>query len=117
MDDLIAHCLAPGGIFYYKELPSLRRFAPTVHAIEALAHAYRFTGDLRYLEVATRQFYAIAERERGQSVRGPKRVDESGAVIRGSGGGRHFADSYTSLILFAAEASPAGLLDWYEYPV
>jgi len=116
MDDLIAHCTLPGGIFYYKELPSLRRVAPTVHSIESLTHAYRFTGDLRYLKIATRQFYAFAERaDSGRG--GPKVVDDSGAVIRGTGGGRPFADSYTSLILFAGEATKAGLLDWYEYPV
>lgn len=116
VDDLIAYCLTPGGIFYYKELPSLRRPAPTVHAIEALTHAYRFTHQRRYLEIATRQFFAYAEGgERGSG--GPKRVDESGAVIRGHGGGRPFADAYTSLILFAGAATPQGLLDWYEYPV
>ena len=35
MDDLIEHCLGPDGVFYYKELPSLQRTAPTPHAFEA----------------------------------------------------------------------------------
>ena len=29
MDDLVEHCLGPDGIFFYKELPSLQRTAPT----------------------------------------------------------------------------------------
>jgi hypothetical protein len=45
-----------------------------------------------------------------------KYLDDSGAVISGQGGGRIFATLYTSLLVFAAEATPLGLLDWYEYP-
>jgi hypothetical protein len=47
---------------------------------------------------------------------GPKRIDESGAVIRGNGGARKFAYSFTSLLLYASAAVPRGYLDWYEYP-
>ena len=43
-------------------------------------------------------------------------ADDSGAVISGGGGGRIFADKYTSILIYAAEATPLGLLDWYEYP-
>ncbi len=115
-DDLIEHCLGPGGILYYKELPSLRRPAPTVHVIETFTHAYRLTKDRRYLEVAARQFAAFMERFGGGGGGGPRRLIEDGAVIRGHGGGRTFAASYTSLILFADAAAEEGLLDWVEYP-
>lgn len=115
MDDLLEHCLGPDGIFYYKELPSLRRQAPTAHALEALTHAWRITNDDRYLKIATRQFMALVERPIG-SDDGKKVVDKGGAVIKGSGGGRIFADKYISILLFAGAASSLGLLDWYEYP-
>jgi len=46
----------------------------------------------------------------------PKFLDESGAVISGNGGGRIFSSTFPSVLLFAAEATSAGLLDWYEYP-
>jgi hypothetical protein len=114
VDDMLAHCLGPDGIAYYKELPSLRRTAPTVHFLEALAHAYRITGDERYLRVATRHFSLLAEGSPGGQ--GRKYADDSGAVIAGEGGGRIFADKYTSLMIYASEATPLGLLDWYEYP-
>ena len=118
VDDLMAHCLGPDGIFYYKELPSLRVSSPTVHAIEALTHAYRITGRQEYLRVATRQFAATTAGPFPAATGGGsvKRTDASGAVIVGQGGGRVFAASYTSLLLFAAAAAPLGLLDWFEYP-
>ena len=115
MDDLIEHCLGPDGIFFYKELPSLQRTAPTPHALEALTYAYRITGNEDYLKIAARQFAALVAQPVGASS-GAKYVDASGAVIAGQGGGRIFADKYTSILLFASEAAPLGLLDWYEYP-
>ena len=114
VDDMLAHCLGPDGIAYYKELPSLRRTAPTYHLLEALTHAYRITGDETYLKVANRQFAAMSQ-DTGVALR-PKVADDSGAVIDGEGGGRIFADKYTSLLLFAGAATPLGFLDWYEYP-
>ena len=115
MDDLIEHCLGPDGIFYYKELPSLQRTAPTPHALEAVTYAFRVTDDQRYLEIAARQFAAMVASPAGKGG-GPKRIDKSGAVVRGSGGGRDFADRYLSILVFASEAAPRGLLDWYDYP-
>jgi hypothetical protein len=114
VDDMLAHCMGPDGIAYYKELPSLRRTAPTYHLLEALTYTYRITGDEHYLKVATRQFAAMSQ-ETGTRAR-PKFADDSGAVIDGEGGGRIFADKYTSLLLYAGAATSAGMLDWYEYP-
>ncbi|MBV7336312.1 hypothetical protein KFU94_50375 [Chloroflexi bacterium TSY] len=115
MDDLIEHCIGPDGIFYYKELPSLQRTAPTPHVLDALTYAYRITDDEEYLKVATRQFAALVAQPIG-SGDGAKYADPSGAVIAGRGGGRIFADKYTSLVLFAGAAAPLGLLDWFDYP-
>ena len=115
MDDLLVHCIGPDGIFYYKELPSLRREAPTAHALEALTHAWCITDDERYLKVAARQFMALVERPIGADG-GKKYVDSGGAVIKGIGGGRIFADKYVSILLYAGAAASLGLLDWYEYP-
>jgi len=116
-DDMLEHCLGPDGILYYKELPSLRRPAPTVHAVEALAHAYRLSGEHRFLEAALRQFVAYFDQPSSYRAVGAKRPDEDGAVIQGTGGGREFAASYTSLITFIASAVREGLLADFEYPV
>lgn len=114
VDDMIEHCLGPDGIFYYKELPSLRRVAPTPHMLEALAYAGRITGKDEYLKVAARQFALMGGSAGGGG--GRKYADDSGAVIAGEGGGRGFASAYTSVLIFAGEAAKRGLLDWYEYP-
>jgi hypothetical protein len=115
VDDLLEHCLGPDGIFYYKELPSLRRTAPTPHALEALTHVYRITGEERYLKIAVRQFAAMVDSP-PDTAGNEKRIDSSGAVLVGTGGGRIFADKYTSILIFAGEAAARGMLDWYEYP-
>ena len=115
VDDLVEHHLGPDGVSMYKELPSLQFSSPTMHFVEALTHAYRITGEDRYLRVATRQFAAFEENV-NSSRGGPKRVDDSGAVIYGQGGGRQFDDKYSSLILYAGAAAPLGFLDWFEYP-
>jgi hypothetical protein len=115
VQDMLAHCLGPDGLPFYKELPSLRHSAPTPHFLEALTHAYRITGDAEYLKIATRSFAALS----GQSTvatHTAKFVDDSGAVISGVGGGRIFASTYPSVRLYAGAAAPEGLLDWYEYP-
>ncbi len=115
VDDLLAHTLGPDGITFYKELPSLARTAPTPHFLEALTHAYLVSGQENYLKIAARQFAAQMARP-VESQRTGKFVDTGGAVIDGKGGGRQFADTYSSLLLFAAAATPLGILDWYEYP-
>ena len=116
VDDVVEHCLGPDGIFYYKELPSLRRPAPTNHMLEALTHAYRITKDEKYLKLAARQYLSRESAGRGAGWGGAKYIDGSGAVIVGSGGARSFADSYASILLFAGEAGPKGFLKELEYP-
>ncbi len=115
MDDLLENCLGPDGIFYYKELPSLQRTASLPHALEALAHAYRITGQERYLKIATRQFATIVDSPVSRAGT-KKRKDPSGAVFKGEGRACYFASDYTSLLIFAGEAASKGMLNWYEYP-
>ena len=115
VDDIIEHGLAPDGITYYKELPSLRRTAPTPHFLEAVTWAYRITGDERYLKVGARQFAALASQSFATMPRA-KYADESGALISGEGRACNFADKYVALLFYAGVAAPLGFLDWYEYP-
>ena len=115
VDDMLEHCMGADGIPYYKELPSLRRSAPTSHLLEALTHAYRFSGDSQYLKIATRVFAALSEGS-VEAPRGPKFIDSSGAVIGNMGGGRVFASTFPSILVYACQAGPEGFLDWYEYP-
>ncbi len=115
IDDLLENCLGPDGIFYYKELPSLKRTSPTPHALEALTHAYRITGKIQYLKTGVRQFAAMVESP-PRNAGNKKKIDSSGAVLLGEGRACLFAQDYTPLIIFAGEAAKCGLLNWYEYP-
>ncbi len=116
VDDMIGHCLGPDGIFYYKELPSLQRSSSLPHALEALTHAYRISGREKYLKIALRQFASMVEFSPASGAGMDKRPDASGAVLIGKGRSCLFAQGYTSMIVFAGEASARGMLDWYEYP-
>lgn len=115
VDDMLAHCLGPDGVTYYKELPSLRRALPTPHVIESLAYAYRITGNDHYLRMASRMFAAWVDQPLRLRSRG-KYADESGAVNSGAGRACIFEETYSSILLFAGEAASRGFLDWFEYP-
>ena len=114
-DDMLAHCLGPDGVTFYKELPSLRRALPTPHVIESLTHAYRITENEHYLRMASRMFAAWVDQPLRLRSRG-KYKDDSGAVNSGAGRACIFGETYTSILLFAGEATPSGLLQWFEYP-
>jgi len=49
-DDMIRNGRNRNGLFYYKELPSLRHQGATTLVLQALAYAYLLSGDRRYLE-------------------------------------------------------------------
>jgi len=115
VDDMLAHCLGPDGITYYKELPSLRRSLPTPHVIESLTHAWRLTGNEHYLRMASRMFAAWVDQPPRLRSRG-KYLDESGAVNSGAGRACIFEETYSSVLLYAGEATPRGLLQWFEFP-
>ena len=115
MDDLLENCIGLGGVFYYKELPSLKRPHLDHHVLESLAYAYRFTGNKRYLQVAARQFAAMLDNgENGGGMVKRKRIEDN-AVIYGEGDGRGFAWCYTSLVIFSTVAGREGVLDQFEY--
>jgi hypothetical protein len=116
-DDLIAHMRGPDGVFVYKEFPSLRRpFAPP-QVLQLLTHAWRITGDIRYLQVGVRQL-AHALRQPAPARDFVKRADPCGAILLGasSSSGATFAFNYPGLAAFAGAARPLGLLAWLEYP-
>ena len=116
-DDLIAHMRGTDGVFVYKELPSLRKpFAPP-QVLHLLTHAWRITGNIRYLRVGVRQL-AYFLRLQTPARDFVKRLDPCGAILLGasSSSGATFAFNYPGLTAFAAAARPLGLLAWYEYP-
>jgi hypothetical protein len=84
VDDLIANAMVEGtNLFYYKELPSLRRLGGNTIVLEALAYAYELTGDVKYIEAGLGTFYTNLEA--GSSGRGGGKVkhDKDTVVMPG----------------------------------
>lgn len=49
-DEMIEHGRNANGLFYYKELPSLKRQRSTLLPLQLLGEAYRLSGDKKYIE-------------------------------------------------------------------
>ena len=62
VDDLVENARLDNGLFYYKELPSLKRFGNNPIILEALTIAYELTGKASYLEAGIPTFKFIFNR-------------------------------------------------------
>jgi hypothetical protein len=109
VDALLAECLGPEGIFYYKGLPSLHRPHPNPLLLGLLAQAYRLTGQTHYLEVAATHLRWLerpaAGYERQSGV-------QRGAFLRGIGlpGPKGFAQAYQPTLEYYTAAADADRL-------
>ena len=62
--DLIENCKLENGLFFYKELPSLRRLGNNTIILEALAIAYELTKDTSYLLAGKETFQKALSAEK-----------------------------------------------------
>lgn len=108
IDDLIENCLLDNGLFYYKELPSLKRNGNNTLLLEALAIAYELTGNAEYLKYGVRTFKMVTSTAAPGAV-GSKKV-EGDAVIVGNQGTKNFAQSFIPLTTYYKAASNNGLI-------
>ena len=106
-DDLIESSMTPYGLFFYKELPSLNRLGNNTMVLEALAIAYRLSGNKTYLEKGLKTFRKDIAGKSG--VIGEKKVAE-GAVLLENDPPKHFAQSFIPLVLYYKAAAEAGLI-------
>ncbi|HAN44621.1 MAG TPA: hypothetical protein DCP97_04440 [Ruminococcaceae bacterium] len=107
IDDVIENCILENGLFLYKELPSLSRLGTNTIILEALAIAYEFTGDIKYLEVGMPTFEVNIKASGGGDV--PKRKQED-AVITGGAGPKGFAQAFYPVTVFYKAATENGLI-------
>ena len=114
-DDLLRSCTGKDGVLYYKEFPSLKRPAPTIHAIELLAQAYAYSKERRFLTAAVRNLCCLQERSQWTSSGMKKRI-EGNALIKGEGNGRSFANLCEPLLRFF-ELAGEKVQSIFEYPV
>ena len=86
VDDLLENARLDNGLFYYKELPSLRRFGNNPIILEALTIAYELTGDVKYLKAGLPTFrFVYVRRASGVAGGGRKRIVGDTVTTNGPG--------------------------------
>ena len=98
VDDVIENCYMDHGLFYYKELPSLKRLGNNTIILEALTIAYELTGNKEYLSYGKLTF-EMAVRNYDAVLGGNKRIVED-SVIGSGPGTKNFAQSFFPLVTF-----------------
>jgi hypothetical protein len=109
VDDLVANARLENGLFYYKELPSLKRNGNNTIILEALSYAYELTGDVSYLKAGQKTFeVSMTTSQLGGMVAEKKIVGD--AVIVSGPGPKNFAQSFLPLVTYYRCAAETGLL-------
>lgn len=106
--DLVDNCLQDNGVFYYKELPSLRRNGTNTLILEALAYAYEFTGEKHFLQVGLATFNLAMRSSGGYS--GYKQIREDAVLFGSSDGPKRFAQAFYALAYYYRTAVQAGVV-------
>jgi hypothetical protein len=109
VDDLLENARLENGLFYYKELPSLKRNCNNTIILEALSYAFELTGDKKYLEAGIKTFeVSMSVNQLGGMVAEKKIVGD--AVIVTGPGPKGFAQSFLPLVTYYRLAAQEGLL-------
>ena len=109
VDDLVENARLDNGLFYYKELPSLKRFGNNPIILEALAIAYELTGDNRYLKAGIPTLKYILSIGAGGGGAGQKRSVED-TVLSVGPGTKNFAQLMIPVTTFYAACVREGIL-------
>lgn len=108
VDDLIENCYMDNGLFYYKELPSLKRLGNNTIILEALTICYELTGEEKYLTYGLMTFEQ-ATRDQNATMGGNKKIIED-SVIGPGPGTKNFAQSFLPLVTYYKAATDTGVL-------
>ncbi len=107
VDDMVENCLLSTGLFYYKELPSLKRNGNNTTVLEALAYAYKLTGRTKYLDAGIKTFLKCI-RENVGAYDGDK-YEKDGAVIVTGKSSKGIAQSFIPVASFYYALVKAGI--------
>lgn len=106
--DLCDNARLENGLFYYKELPSLKRLGNNPLILEALTIAYELSGDEDYIKAGLPTLkYVMNYKAAGLSF--SKRIEE-GSLIQGAMGTKSFAQLMIPVSVFYVAADKLGLL-------
>jgi hypothetical protein len=106
--DMIENCILENGLFYYKELPSLRRLGNNTLVLEALAYAYELTGNVNYINKGLATFYK-ATMDDIVHFGGVKQIVGDAVILKGPGP-KGFAQSFYPIVSFYRVAVKAGII-------
>lgn len=109
VDDLVENARLDNGLFYYKELPSLKRLGNNPIILEALTYAYELTGNTQYLRVGLPTFEFV-QNHVASMVSGMYKRKESDALLNGNAGPKGFAQITVPFCTFYTAAAKEGLL-------
>jgi hypothetical protein len=98
VDDMIENCYMEYGIFYYKELPSLKRLGNNTIILEALTIAYELTKEPTYLTYGKTTFEMAVMNMDSILGGGKKIIGDS--VIGPGPGTKNFAQSFIPITTY-----------------
>lgn len=111
VDDLIKNSFIERiGLFYGKQLPSIRFINLNGMVLEALEVAYELTGDIKYLEKGLGTFEFITCENQPQLFDFTKIKRDSHTVIYDCSGPKRFAQSFLPFMMYYRAILNAGLL-------
>lgn len=108
VDDLIENAMLDNGLFYYKELPSLKRFGNNPIILEALAIAYELTGNKMYLEKGLATLDYVQAFHANMPGGGKKIIEDT--LQCGNSGTKSFAQLMIPVTTFYIAAAKEGLI-------
>lgn len=109
VDDLMDNARLENGLFYYKELPSLKRFGNNPIIMEALAIAYELTGDVKYLEAGIPTLKFVVNRITGG--KGGSKFQVGDTVMSNGPGTKGFAQLMVPVTTYYTACMDAGILN------
>ncbi len=107
VDDMIENCILDCGLFYYKEMPSLKRNGNNTTVLEALTCAYRLTGRRKYLEAGIKTFSAYMAEKSGAF--GGDKYEKDGAVVISGPSTKGIAQSFMPVASFYSAIVKEGM--------
>ena len=121
VDALLEHALLDNGLFYYKEFPSVQHPIFNGLVLEALAYAYRLSGDRDYILKGMRTLESILINMNFQLVVSPggKKTVVNGAIFKEPlpipPGGQNYGVTIGPLMHFLVAADELDLLRPFDF--
>lgn len=113
VDDLVENARLSNGLFYYKELPSLKRFGNNPIIMEALAIAYEITGDVKYLKAGVPTLKFVTANSKSLFVGNKKAVEDT--VMTAGTGTKSFAQCMVPVVTFYAACAKENIINEKDF--